>query len=425
MAAGDDGFLDEPPPPRRGDGARCTRCFGSDPSDPNFAPEEPSTESLGLLTATIDDEIESIFLELPDDNEELAPIRGRGEEVRERLRLLDARRHDRPRDPPPRRLPSRSDALDGRRLGAARLRGRARAVAAGAPPQAQPAARRRRHAALVRVRRLRHLAPARRRAAARLGSACACEFLAGYRATVDQTLMPSGSAMDKLLAVFELEKAVYELRYELNHRPDWVAIPVAGIAADARRGGAAVTQAPRSRRSASSTSGSRAPAGTRSCTRSSARIPSREASGSRCGRRTRRGVSVVGDFNDWDAGADPLEPRRRRRASGKGSSTGRPSGQRYKFHLDGATVEKADPLAFEAEVPPKTASVVFESEHEWDDDDWLEARRARRAARPARSRSTRCTRRRGGRASAGASSREQLVAVRAATSASRTSSCCR
>jgi predicted trehalose synthase len=35
--------------------------------------------------------------------------------------------------------------------------------------------------------------------------------------------------MDKLLAVFELEKAVYELRYELNHRPDWVSIPVAGI----------------------------------------------------------------------------------------------------------------------------------------------------------------------------------------------------
>ena len=35
--------------------------------------------------------------------------------------------------------------------------------------------------------------------------------------------------MDKLLQVFELEKAVYELRYELNNRPDWVRIPVAGI----------------------------------------------------------------------------------------------------------------------------------------------------------------------------------------------------
>ena len=32
-----------------------------------------------------------------------------------------------------------------------------------------------------------------------------------------------------MLAIFELEKAVYELRYELNNRPDWAAIPAAGI----------------------------------------------------------------------------------------------------------------------------------------------------------------------------------------------------
>jgi len=55
------------------------------------------------------------------------------------------------------------------------------------------------------------------------------EFLAGYRSKIEPTLVPSGSSMDKLLAVFELEKAVYELRYELNNRPDWVRIPVAGI----------------------------------------------------------------------------------------------------------------------------------------------------------------------------------------------------
>jgi predicted trehalose synthase len=55
------------------------------------------------------------------------------------------------------------------------------------------------------------------------------EFLDGYRKTVDQFLVPSGASMDRLLRVFELEKAVYELRYELNNRPDWVKIPVAGI----------------------------------------------------------------------------------------------------------------------------------------------------------------------------------------------------
>ena len=30
--------------------------------------------------------------------------------------------------------------------------------------------------------------------------------------------------------LFELEKALYELRYELNNRPDWVGVPLPGIA---------------------------------------------------------------------------------------------------------------------------------------------------------------------------------------------------
>ena len=56
------------------------------------------------------------------------------------------------------------------------------------------------------------------------------EFLAGYLGTVDMSLLPAGEgAIRRLLSIFELEKAVYELRYELDHRPDWVKIPVAGI----------------------------------------------------------------------------------------------------------------------------------------------------------------------------------------------------
>ena len=55
-------------------------------------------------------------------------------------------------------------------------------------------------------------------------------FLSGYFETVDPVLMPPGEAPTRtLLSIFELEKAVYELRYELNNRPDWVGIPVAGI----------------------------------------------------------------------------------------------------------------------------------------------------------------------------------------------------
>jgi predicted trehalose synthase len=55
-------------------------------------------------------------------------------------------------------------------------------------------------------------------------------FLDGYMGTVDHALLPPGEeAVTRLLAIFELEKAVYELRYELDNRPDWVSIPVAGI----------------------------------------------------------------------------------------------------------------------------------------------------------------------------------------------------
>jgi maltokinase len=55
-------------------------------------------------------------------------------------------------------------------------------------------------------------------------------FLAGYESAIDDSLLPpAGPARDALLAACELEKALYELRYELDNRPDWVHVPVAGI----------------------------------------------------------------------------------------------------------------------------------------------------------------------------------------------------
>jgi len=55
-------------------------------------------------------------------------------------------------------------------------------------------------------------------------------FLRGYFERVEGSLLPPGDdAIHKLLSIFELEKAVYELGYELDNRPDWVRIPVAGI----------------------------------------------------------------------------------------------------------------------------------------------------------------------------------------------------
>ena len=62
-------------------------CLGSDSSSPEFAPDQPSQEALSLLTADVDEQIERIFLDLPE-TEAVAPIAGRGQDVREKLQAL-------------------------------------------------------------------------------------------------------------------------------------------------------------------------------------------------------------------------------------------------------------------------------------------------------------------------------------------------
>ncbi|HVC34327.1 MAG TPA: 1,4-alpha-glucan branching protein GlgB [Chloroflexota bacterium] len=93
-------------------------------------------------------------------------------------------------------------------------------------------------------------------------------------------------------------------------------------------------------------------------------------------------VSVVGDFNDWNAETHAL---RARGQSGvwEGFLPGVGPGARYKYHLEsrhhGYQVDKADPLAFAAEEPPRTASVVSDLDHTWGDAVWLAERRRQNA----------------------------------------------
>ena len=61
-------------------------------------------------------------------------------------------------------------------------------------------------------------------------------------------------------------------------------------------------------------------------------------------------VSVVGDFNGWDAAADPLRGGRRDRIW-EGTVEGAEVGQRYKSSSTGT--REGRPVAFQAEVPPK------------------------------------------------------------------------
>jgi 1,4-alpha-glucan branching enzyme len=91
-----------------------------------------------------------------------------------------------------------------------------------------------------------------------------------------------------------------------------------------------------------------------------------------------RAVSVVGDFNLWDGRVHPM---RMLGASGVWELflPEAEVGARYKYEIlapDGEIRLKADPVAFATEEPPKTASIVHASRHEWEDAPWLERRRA-------------------------------------------------
>jgi 1,4-alpha-glucan branching enzyme len=97
-------------------------------------------------------------------------------------------------------------------------------------------------------------------------------------------------------------------------------------------------------------------------------------------------VSVVGDWNGWSRGADALKPVG---ASGIWETfvPGVGRGAVYKYHLrsrsGGYRVDKADPFAVHAEVAPKTASVVWSLDYEWNDAAWMERRaRSRALAEP-------------------------------------------
>jgi maltokinase len=203
--------------------------LASDASDPAFSPEEPSQEALSLLTATVDEDIERIFVRLPDD-ERVSPIIGRGQDVRERLasrsqigvggRVIrthgDYHLGQTLHTPgtwviidfegePARALPERRQKRSPLRDVASMLRSFAYVTSA------------------VQIMRGRN-APDGFEQQARQ------RFLAGYFAEIDPTLLPAGeAAVSSLLSIYELEKAIYELQYELDNRPDWVTIPVAGI----------------------------------------------------------------------------------------------------------------------------------------------------------------------------------------------------
>src|SRR5690242_4717437 len=95
-----------------------------------------------------------------------------------------------------------------------------------------------------------------------------------------------------------------------------------------------------------------------------------------------RSVSVVGDWNGWNPDSDYLESRG---ASGiwEGFIPHVGRVMKYKYHIvsrhNGYEVDKADPLGIHHETPPRTASVVWDLDYDWNDDDWMRERASKNA----------------------------------------------
>ncbi|MFF7457783.1 1,4-alpha-glucan branching protein GlgB [Kitasatospora sp. NPDC008115] len=92
------------------------------------------------------------------------------------------------------------------------------------------------------------------------------------------------------------------------------------------------------------------------------------------------GVRLIGDFNHWDGTGHPM---RSLGSSGVWElfvpDLGEGAQYKYEIHTrQGWVLDKADPLARAAQIPPGTASVVTASSHRWQDGEWM-ARRARTA----------------------------------------------
>ena len=88
-------------------------------------------------------------------------------------------------------------------------------------------------------------------------------------------------------------------------------------------------------------------------------------------------VTVAGEFNDWDIRRHPM--RRRNGGVWEIFLPGLAEGAAYKYHVRsrfaGYQQLKADPYAFYCEVPPKSASVVWDvARYQWNDAAWMEAR---------------------------------------------------
>lgn len=94
---------------------------------------------------------------------------------------------------------------------------------------------------------------------------------------------------------------------------------------------------------------------------------------------TAQSVSVVGDFNYWTGNEHQLQVRWDSSGIWEGFIPEITKGALYKYkiqsNINGIVTEKADPFALYCEKPPHTASVVWDLDYKWKDENWMQSRK--------------------------------------------------
>lgn len=92
-----------------------------------------------------------------------------------------------------------------------------------------------------------------------------------------------------------------------------------------------------------------------------------------------KSISVIGDFNQWQRDSHPLRVRDDGSGIWEGFIPGVSVGAKYKYYLvsnyNSYSIEKGDPYAFFWEVPPRTASIVWDLDYDWNDFEWMSKRK--------------------------------------------------
>jgi trehalose synthase-fused probable maltokinase len=202
--------------------------LASDLDDPAFNPEDVTPDGTALLAARVDEEIDQLFDEFAD-REELAPLVGRRDDAHAQVAALASALA------PAHAIRTHGDL----HLGQSLWTGDDWLVIDFEGEPSRPASSRRQKALPLRdvaglLRSIGYLVSTLERENRPVPEGWEHEarerLLAGYRASTPAALLPaSDEAQARQLALFELEKAFYEVRYELDHRPDWVGIPVRSI----------------------------------------------------------------------------------------------------------------------------------------------------------------------------------------------------